>query len=496
MPGTLESRVAQLHRFGQSPWFDYISRPLVTRGGLRRLVDEDGLGGVTSNPAIFEKAVGAGHDYDDQILALSAEGLDAPAIFDRLAVDDVRAACDVLAPVFLASGGEDGFVSIEVSPAAADDTELSISEAHRLFAAVDRPNVMVKIPGTRAGVPAILQCLKDGLNINITLLFSLTQYEAVAEAYLEALEWRLQHDHTMRAVSSVASFFVSRVDTLVDALLDQRLEGAADAAERRRLEDLKGKAGVANSKVVYERFRSYLNARDWQLLAASGAKVQRVLWASTGTKNPAYPDVLYVDELIGEHTVNTHAGGHVERVQGPRLAGAHRRPAPRRGPPALRALSHAGHRHGAGRRPAAGGGRRRLPRVVRGRRRHGGPPPRGAVAARRRPEWKGACDFKEAVAPAPADAGGRRRRHAPLGGRHDAVEAGRRGAPARHRRQPRLARASLEEVRDQIDGLDDVRRRACAPTATAPRYCSAWAARAWRRRSCPSPSARSRAISS
>ena len=249
--------------------------------------------------------MGAGHDYDEQILALSAEGLDAPAIFDRLAVEDVRAACDVLAPVFLASGGEDGFVSIEVSPAAANDTELSISEAHRLFAAVDRPNVMVKIPGTKAGVPAILQCLKDGLNINITLLFSLTQYEAVAEAYLEALEWRLQHDHTVRAVSSVASFFVSRVDTLVDTLLDQRLEGAADAAERRRLEDLKGKAGVANSKVVYERFRSYLNARDWQLLAASGAKVQRVLWASTGTKNPAYPDVLYVNELIGERTVNT-----------------------------------------------------------------------------------------------------------------------------------------------------------------------------------------------
>jgi transaldolase/glucose-6-phosphate isomerase len=305
MPGTLDSRVAQLRTFGQSPWFDYISRPLVAKGGLRRMVDEDGLGGVTSNPAIFEKALGAGHDYDEQILVLTSEGLDAPAIFDRLAVEDVRAACDVLAPVYLASGGEDGFVSIEVSPAAAHDTELSIAEAHRLFAAVDRPNVMVKIPGTREGVPAILQCLKDGLNINITLLFSMAQYEAVAEAYIEALEWRLKHDQTIRAVSSVASFFVSRVDTLVDRLLDERLEAAADAAERRRLEDLKGKAGVANSKVVYERFRSYLNARDWQLLAASGAKVQRVLWASTGTKNPAYSDVLYVDELIGERTVST-----------------------------------------------------------------------------------------------------------------------------------------------------------------------------------------------
>jgi transaldolase len=286
MPGTLQSRLAQLHGLGQSPWFDYISRPLIAGGGLKRMIDEDGLGGVTSNPTIFEKAVGAGHDYDEAILAYAAEGLAAHAIFARIAVDDVRAACDELSPVYLASGGEDGFVSIEVSPSAADDTQLTISEAHRLFAAVDRPNVMVKIPGTEAGVPAVLQCLKDGLNINVTLLFSLTQYEAVVAAYLKALDWRLRHDQTVRAVSSVASFFVSRVDTLADRLLDERLRGAADAAERRRFEELKGRAGVANAKVVYERFRSVLNGRDWQLLAASGAKVQRVLWASTGTKNP------------------------------------------------------------------------------------------------------------------------------------------------------------------------------------------------------------------
>ncbi len=341
MPRT-ESRLAQLHRFGQSPWFDYISRSLVAKGGLRRMVDEDGLGGVTSNPAIFEKAVGTGHDYDDQIVTYSAQGLDAAQIFDHIAIDDVRAACDVLAPAYLASGGEDGFVSIEVSPEAANDTRRSIEEAHRLFAAVDRPNVMVKIPGTRAGVPAILQTLKDGLNINITLLFSVSQYEAVAEAYMEALEWRLQHDQTIRAVSSVASFFVSRVDTLVDKLLDQRLEAAADADERRRLESLKGRAGVANAKVVYERFRSYLNGRDWQLLAASGAKVQRVLWASTGTKNPAYPDTLYIDELIGDHTVSTipeatwHAfkdHGTLARTVDRHLDEAHR---------VLRELSHLG----------------------------------------------------------------------------------------------------------------------------------------------------------
>jgi len=305
MPGPGDSRLSQLHRFGQSPWFDYISRELVARGGLKRMVDRDGLGGVTSNPAIFQKAMGSGTAYDEQILAFARQGLDAAEIFDRLAVEDVRAACDVLAPVYLGSGGEDGFVSIEVSPRFAHDTVKSVFEAQRLFAAVDRPNVMIKIPGTREGIPAILEALRQGLNINITLLFSLSQYEAVAEAYIDALEYRLRKDLTIRATASVASFFVSRVDSLIDRLLDEKLEAAADAAERRRLENLKGRAGVANSKVVYERFRSYLNSRDWQLIAASGAKVQRVLWASTGTKDPAYSDVLYVDELIGEYTVNT-----------------------------------------------------------------------------------------------------------------------------------------------------------------------------------------------
>ena len=300
-----ESRLAQLHRFGQSPWFDYISRELVSRGGLKKMVDKDGLGGVTSNPSIFEKAIGAGSSYDKDVLELAREGLSASEIFDRLATADVRAACDILAPVYMSSGGEDGFVSIEVSPHLAYDAEATVAAAQRVFAAVDRPNVMSKIPGTKECVPAVYQCLRDGLNINITLLFSLSQYEAVAGAYRDALEYRLQHDRTVRATSSVASFFVSRVDTMVDALLDDRIAAAADEAERRRLQSLKGKAAVANCKFVYERFRSGLNGRDWQLIAASGAKVQRLLWASTSTKNPAYPDTLYVDELIGEHTVNT-----------------------------------------------------------------------------------------------------------------------------------------------------------------------------------------------
>jgi transaldolase len=299
-----DSRLAQLHRYGQSPWFDYISRELVARGGLKKMVDKDGLGGVTSNPSIFEKAIGAGTSYDKDVLELAREGLNAEQIFDRLATNDVRAACDVLAPVYMSSGGEDGFVSIEVSPHLAYDAEATIREAHRIFAAVDRPNVMIKIPGTRECVPAVYECLCDGLNINITLLFSLSQYEAVAAAYREALEYRLRHDRTIRATSSVASFFVSRVDSMIDALLDEKI-AAAGEAERRRLEALKGKAAIANCKLVYERFRSYLNGRDWQIIAASGAKIQRLLWASTSTKNPAYPDTLYVDDLIGEYTINT-----------------------------------------------------------------------------------------------------------------------------------------------------------------------------------------------
>jgi transaldolase len=300
----IESRLAQLHRFGQSPWFDYISRELVARGGLKRMVDKDGLGGVTSNPSIFEKAIGAGSSYDKDILEFARGGLSAADIFDRLATSDVRAACDVLAPVYMSSGGQDGFVSIEVSPHLAYDAAATIHEAHRIFAAVDRPNVMIKIPGTRECIPAIRECLCDGLNINITLLFSMSQYEAVAGAYREALEYRLQHDRTIRATSSVASFFVSRVDSMVDAMLVERA-AAADEAERQRIVGLKGMAAIANCKLVYERFRSYLSGRDWQLIAASGAKVQRLLWASTSTKDPAYPETMYVDELIGEHTVNT-----------------------------------------------------------------------------------------------------------------------------------------------------------------------------------------------
>jgi transaldolase len=299
-----ESRLAELRRLGQSPWLDRIDRALIRRGGLKKMVDRDGLGGVASDPAVIERSIRAGREYDEAILSMARQGLETPEILDRLIIEDVRAACDVLAPVYLASGGEDGFASIGVSPYLARDAKASAAEAQRLFTEVDRPNVLVGITGTREGVPAVLQCLKDGLNVNITLLFTQSQYEAVADAYLEALEERLRTGETVRAVSSVASFVVSRVDTLVDRMLDEQAEAAAGEAERRRLHTLKGRAGVANAKVAYERFRSCLNSREWQLIAASGAKVQRVLWASTGAENPDYPDTTYVDELVGENTVN------------------------------------------------------------------------------------------------------------------------------------------------------------------------------------------------
>jgi len=289
---------------GQSIWMDYIKRSLIASGELEKLVAE-GIMGMTSNPTIFEKAVSAGTDYDAQLAALAREGASPEAAYQKIVVEDIRAAADVLRPVYDATKGEDGYVSLEVEPDLAHETKATSDRARELFRAVDRPNVMIKIPGTKEGIPAVRACLQAGLNINVTLLFSLSQYDAVAEAYMDALEERLRRDLTLRGTSSVASFFISRVDTLVDRLLDERLGATDDVAERRRLEGLKGQAAVANAKVVYERFQSHLESRRWQLLAAAGAKVQRVLWASTSTKNAAYKDTLYVDELIGERTVNT-----------------------------------------------------------------------------------------------------------------------------------------------------------------------------------------------
>ena len=287
--------LVQLGRLGQSPWFDYITRDLVTSGELQRLIAEDGLKGMTSNPTIFEKAIAGSALYDDDIRRMAEEGLHAKAIFERLAVADVQAACDAFAEVHRASAGLDGLVSLEVDPTLAHDTEGTTTEARRLWDEVSRPNAMIKIPGTVAGLPAIARCLSEGINVNVTLLFSVARYREVIAAFLDGLEARLASGGSVRGLASVASFFVSRLDGKVDAQLDQ---SGADRA-------LRGTAAIANACQAYAAFEETTGGQRWQQLAQAGALVQRPLWASTSTKDPAYPDVYYVEALIGAHTVNT-----------------------------------------------------------------------------------------------------------------------------------------------------------------------------------------------
>jgi transaldolase len=297
-------RIDALLAAGQSIWQDDITRGMLTGGELRRMVDEVGIRGLTSNPTIFEKAIAGGSDYDAQIAELIAGGKRAEEIFEAVEVDDIRAACDVLRPVYDSSAGIDGYCSIEVSPDAARDAASTREQVRRLWAAVDRPNLMVKIPGTVEGIPVIEEMLAEGININITLLFSIQAYRNVAEAYVRALETRHAKGLPVAGIASVASFFVSRVDTLVDKLLDGKLAGADDATAA-RISALKGKVAVDNAVLAYAAFGEIFAGPRWQALAAAGAQPQRPLWASTGTKNPAYPDTLYVDTLIGPHTVNT-----------------------------------------------------------------------------------------------------------------------------------------------------------------------------------------------
>jgi transaldolase len=285
----------EVEPLGQSIWLDYMRRDLITTGKLQQLIDEDGISGITSNPTIFEKAISAGSDYDSaiqKILRASPE-IDSPTLFEQLEVEDIRMAADVLRPIYDRTKGNDGFVSIEVNAHLAYNTSGSIAEAHRLWSAVDRPNVMVKIPATSEGIPAIEQLIADGINVNITLMFSVSQYEDVAEAYLRGIE----RTHNPQKVRSVASFFVSRVDTKVDKALEE--VGTPEALA------LRGKAGIANAKLAYHRFREVFAGGDFQRLQAKGAKLQRPLWASTSTKNKSYSDVLYVEGLIGKDTINS-----------------------------------------------------------------------------------------------------------------------------------------------------------------------------------------------
>ena len=296
------NRVRRLLAEGQSVWLDYISRELIGGGRLERLIEE-GLRGMTSNPSIFEKAVGSGDEYDGEIVALARQGLDADHIFDRLAIADVKAACRAFDRTYEETGGADGFVSIEVSPRLAKETEETLTEAHRLAAAVACPNVMIKIPATKEGIPAVRRALADGLNVNITLMFSLADYAAVAEAYLQGLEERVAAGKPIDGIHSVASFFGSRIDSLVDSWLEAKARESGARAER--ILELRGKLGVASSRLAYERFARILSSDRWKALEAKGATVQRLLWASTSTKDPRYADLLYVDNLIGPHTVNT-----------------------------------------------------------------------------------------------------------------------------------------------------------------------------------------------
>jgi transaldolase / glucose-6-phosphate isomerase len=298
----------QLVDHGQSFWLDNLSRSLIESGELAGLIRDDGLRGITSNPTIFEKALSEGDKYDDDIARLASRGLSSEEIFEEVAIDDVRAAADMLRPVYDESGGTDGFISLELPPALAFDTEGSILEAKRLFAKVDRPNIMIKVPGTREGLPAIEQLIYEGVNVNITLLFSIQGYEAVTEAYQRGLERRLEAGKPLSGIASVASFFVSRVDTEVDTRLDRLIQSATDESSRSRLQSLKGKVAIANAKVAYQRFREiFLESQRFDALRRHGANLQRPLWASTSTKNPEYRDVLYIEELIGPHTVETMA---------------------------------------------------------------------------------------------------------------------------------------------------------------------------------------------
>jgi len=286
---------------GQSYWLDNLTRAMITSGDLKRRVSDEGLRGVTSNPAIFHKAIAGSEDYDSQIRELVAAGKDVAEIYERLVVTDVRDACDVLRPVYDASQGVDGFVSLEVSPHLAHDTEGTMLEARRLSQEVRRPNLLIKIPGTPEGIPAIEEMLYEGININITLLFAIERYEAVAEAYMRAFERRLAQGKDVGRVASVASFFLSRIDVLTDELLGELMQKEANPSAERLL----GTFAIANAKLAYRSFKGMVAGKRWRGLEEKGARVQRLLWASTSTKNPRYSDVYYVEPLVGARTVNT-----------------------------------------------------------------------------------------------------------------------------------------------------------------------------------------------
>ncbi len=295
----------QLKTYGQSVWYDTVDRAQLDNGLFKRLLDEDGVVGVTSNPTIFQKSISQGDAYDEQITQLVRERKNTSDIYEALAIRDIRTVADMLFPIYEKANRQDGFVSLEVSPDLAHETAATLNEARRLWKMVDRPNLMIKIPATPEGIPAVHQSLIEGLNINITLIFSIEDYRNVTDAYISALEERNAEGKDISHIASVASFFVSRVDTLVDQLLEEKIKASTDSAEQQKLKSLEGKAAIANARLVYQDFKKIFHSPRFETLKHSGAHVQRPLWASTSTKNPAYRDVLYAEELIGPDTVDT-----------------------------------------------------------------------------------------------------------------------------------------------------------------------------------------------
>ena len=312
-----------LNSLGQSVWFDYIRRRDLISGHIKELIDNDGVSGITSNPTIFEKAISGGDDYDEAIRKLIETGQDTAHIFEALEVEDIRTAADLFRPTYDSTEGRDGFVSIEVAPTLARDTQGTIAEARRLWKEVARPNILVKVPGTAEGLPAIEQLLGEGININITLLFAIERYEEVAAAYISALEKLARDGKPLNRIASVASFFVSRIDVMTDQQLEQKLSAVKTDEEKKRLEWIEGKTAIANAKLAYVKFKEIVSAGRFQALKQKGARVQRMLWASTGTKNPHYSDTLYIDTLIGPDTINTMPVTSLEAYRD------HGKPAPR-----------------------------------------------------------------------------------------------------------------------------------------------------------------------
>jgi len=295
-----------LLKYGQSMWLDYIRRDLITSGKLKTLIEDDGLRGMTSNPSIFEKAIAESSLYDDMLKSLSTrDDLDTKGRYEQIAIRDIQDVADLLRPVHQESNFRDGYVSLEVSPLLAHKTQETIEEARRLWKTVNRENVMIKVPGTAEGLPAIRQLIGEGININVTLLFAQEVYEKVAEAYIAGLGDLAVRGGNLKKMAGVASFFISRIDTLVDSMIDDRLKATTDTKQRELLKSLQGKVAIANGKLTYQRYQRIFSGPRWTALVANGAQTQRVLWASTSTKNPNYRDVMYVEELIGPDTVDT-----------------------------------------------------------------------------------------------------------------------------------------------------------------------------------------------